>query len=138
MYHSNTESNQMITENYKQHPNEYLIALCTNDIRNFWTMLWLRHWTWPAQEFCIGKSHLWRFLLSKETKSSLVSIPYIPKIIKACQDNVKDGKNCTDKWFYFLCKLEQCHWVMLWHFTKKCVESRASKLFIKRCIVLNL
>ena len=38
---------------------------------------------------------LWRFLSLKETKSSLVSLTYILKIINACQDNVKHGKNCT-------------------------------------------
>ena len=38
---------------------------------------------------------LWRFLSLKETKSSLVSLTYILKIINARQDNVKHGKNCT-------------------------------------------
>ena len=48
---------------------------------------------------CMGKScsptnfrYLWRFLLSKETKSSLVSITYILKIINVCHDNVKHGE----------------------------------------------
>ena len=44
-----------------------------------------------------------RFLSSKETKSSLVSITYILKIINVRQDNVKHGKKCTDELFYFLC-----------------------------------
>ena len=45
----------------------------------------------------------------KETKSSLVSILNILKIIIACQYSVKRGKNCTDEWFYFLCGV-----IMLW------------------------
>ena len=35
----------------------------------------------------------------KETKSRLVSIINILKIINACQDIVKHGKNCTDEGF---------------------------------------
>ena len=53
----------------------------------------------PATNF----RRLWRCLSLKETKSSLVSIINILKIINACQDSVKRGKNCTDEWFYFLC-----------------------------------
>ena len=45
---------------------------------------------------------LGRFLSLKETKSSLVSIINILKIVNASQDNVEHGKNCTDEWFYFL------------------------------------
>ena len=77
---------------------------------------------------------LWRFLSSKETKSSLVLIIYILKIITLFRDNVKHGKNCTDEWFYFSCVVITVGKIMLRHFTKKCMESRASKLFIKRCI----
>ena len=80
---------------------------------------------------------LWRFLSSKETKSSLVSITYIVIIIDVCQDNVKHGKKCTEEWFYFLCGVITVGEVMLRHFTKKCMESRPSKLFIERCIRLN-
>ena len=54
-------------------------------------------------------SSLKMFLVIKETKSSLVSIINILKIINACQDSVKRGKNCTDEWFYFLCGV-----IMLW------------------------
>ena len=79
----------------------------------------------------------WRFLSSKETKSSLVSITYIVIIINVCQDNVKHGKKCTDEWFYFLCGVITVGESMLRHFTKKCMESRPSKLFIERCIRLN-
>ena len=53
-------------------------------------------------------SSLKMFLVIKETKSSLVSIINILKIINS-QDSVKRGKNCTDEWFYFLCGV-----LMLW------------------------
>ena len=79
---------------------------------------------------------LWRFLSSKGTKSSLVLIIYILKIINLCRDNVKHGKNCTDEWFYFSCVVITVGKIMLRHFTKKCMESRASKVFIKRFIWL--
>ena len=91
------------------------ISLSTNDVTNFWSPLWLKHQTWPVWEFSIGKSRsatnfrLWRCLSLKETKSSLVSIINILKIINACEDSVKRGKNCTDEWFYFLCGV-----IMLW------------------------
>ena len=71
----------------------------------------------------------------KETKSSLVSITHILKIINTCQENVKPGKNCTDEWFYFLCGVIPVGKVMLRYFTKKCIESR---LFIKWSISLSL
>ena len=51
------------------------------------------------EEFCMRKSRsptnfrrLERFLSTKETKSSLVWITHILKIINVCQDNVKRGK----------------------------------------------
>ena len=74
----------------------------TNDVTNFL----VRATTWLVKEFSIGKSRslsvrrLWRCLSLKETKSSLVPIIDILKIINACQDSVKHGKNCTDEWFY--------------------------------------
>ena len=43
-----------------------------------------------------------------------------------------------DVWFYFLCSVSTVGQIMLWHLLKKCIESRASKLFIKWCIWLNL
>ena len=42
---------------------------------------------------------LWRCLSLKETKSSLVSITNILKIINACQDSFKRKKHGTDEWF---------------------------------------
>ena len=68
-------------------------CLCTNDVTNFQSLLWLRHWTWSIEKFYKGKSHLptnlchlWRFVWLKETKSSLFSITYyILTIINACQ-----------------------------------------------------
>ena len=99
------------------------------------------------EQASIGKSRsptnfrrLWRFLSSKETKSSLISITYyyILKIINVCQDNVKHGKNCTHEWFYFLRGVITVGEIMLRRFTKKCMESRASKLFAERCIWFNL
>ena len=53
-------------------------------------------------------SSLKMFIVIKETKSSLVSVINILKIINA-QDSVKRGRNCTDEWFYFLCGV-----IMLW------------------------
>ena len=66
---------------------------------------------------------LGRFLSLKGTKSSLVSIIYILKIINSYHDNVKHGNNCTDEWFYFLCGVITVRRIMLRHFTEKCVES---------------
>ena len=63
-----------------------------------------------------------RCLFLKETKSTLVSIINILKIINSCQESVKHGKNCTDEWFYFLCGvIFAVGKIML----IKCVESRA-------------
>ena len=80
-------------------------------------------------EFYIGKSlsptnfrRLWRFLWSKETKSSSVSITYILKKINVCQDNVKCGRSCTDEWFYFLCGIITLGKITLQHFTKNRIE----------------
>ena len=57
--------------------NSDTIALCTNDVTNFWSLLWLGRWTWPVQEFSMGESRsltnfrrLWRLLSSKETHST--------------------------------------------------------------------
>ena len=65
-----------------------VIALCTNDVTIFWSLLWLG-------QFCMGKSHsptifrcLWRFLLLKETKFNLVSITYISKVTKPILSNI--------------------------------------------------
>ena len=44
---------------------------------------------------------------------------------------------CARHWFYFLCGVITVGKIMLWHFTKKCMGSRALMLFIKRCIWLN-
>ena len=87
------------------------IALSTNDVTIFWSLLWLSVRVWYGK-VTFGKKNFrrfWRCLSLKETKSSLVSIINIPKIINACQDSVKRGKNCTDEWFYFLCGV-----LMLW------------------------
>ena len=52
----------------------------------------------------------------------------ILKIIMVCQGNIKHGKNCTDEWFFFLCSVISVCKIMLWRFTKKCMERKASKL----------
>ena len=54
---------------------------------------------------------------------------YILKITNVCQDDVKQGKNRTDELFYFLRGVITVGKIML-----KCVESRVSKLFIKRAL----
>ena len=76
----------------KYYPKLTALCLCTNDVTNFQSLLWLRHWTWSVEQFYMGKSHLptnlrhlWRFLWLKETKSSLFSITYILTIINVCQ-----------------------------------------------------
>ena len=54
---------------------------------------------------------------------------YILKITNVCQDDVKQGKNSTDELFYFLRGVITVSKIMI-----KCVESRVSKLFIKRAL----
>ena len=47
-------------------------------------------------------------------------------------------KKYADEWFYFSCGVSTVGKILLQPFTKECMVSRASKLFIKRCIGLNL
>ena len=52
----------------------------------------------------------------------------ILKIIMVCKGNIKHGKNCADEWLFFLCSVISVCEIMLWHFTKKFMERKASKL----------
>ena len=47
-------------------------------------------------------------------------------------------KKYADECFYFSCGVSTVGKILLQPFTKECMVSRASKLFIKRCIGLNL
>ena len=76
------------------------IALSTNDVTNFLVPAVTQTLNLTRVRVnSMGKSRsatnfrrLWRCLSLKETKSSLVSIINILKIINACQDSVKHGK----------------------------------------------
>ena len=95
-------------------------SLCNNDVTNSWSLLWLR------------------FLPSKETKSSLFSIIHILKIIDVCQDNVKNMEKpvrMSDS-IHFTTAVSLLWVTIIWHFTKKCMDRRTSKQFIKVSLVI--
>ena len=87
----------------------------------------------------MGKSHsttnfrrLWRCLSLNKTKSSLISIINILKIINACQDSVKHGKKLY-RWvvLFLMWRHNAVGKIML-----KCVERRSSFITVRETVHL--
>ena len=78
-----------------------------------------------------------RFYRQKKQNSAWFSIKYILKIINVYQDNVYHSKTLqTSDFISYAVTLLHCYGLR--YLTKKCTESWASKLFVKRCNWLNL
>ena len=107
---------------------------CDSDIEPdhcFVSFVWKNH---VRQQIFV----IWEyFFCEKKQNPAWFSIIYILKIINVCQDIVNMEKNYTDEWFYFSCSVGTVGKILLQYFTKECMVSRASKLFIKWCIWLN-
>ena len=114
------------------------IVLCTNDVTNFWSLLWLRHWTWSVTRSLSGKvtfpnnfSSSLKIFIVNRNKIQLGFDYIYPEEI------VKHGELCTDKWFFFLMpSIAALVWVRLYvtAFSKLCavwnLPGRRTKLNI--------